>query len=305
MLSEKQAKNPKNILVTGSSGFVGSHLLQYLFRRGHSVVGIARGKIKSVLDQPTISCDIRNQIQLEELKKGFDQFDIIIHCAAMVKRRYPDAPHKEYFKTNVIGTRNLANTFSNAKLIYISSCGVLEPDRHPYFMTKLQGEQTLEPSKNQKWLIARLTNVFGHGKHGGFLFVWKHQAELHHPLTVHTGQYRDLIGVKDVCRALELLGEKGEKKKTYTIGSNIPTKISDAAIVFKEAYADSVEINLVSTPYSKIIGDNTDVTLLGWRPTDSFPEFIQELIERWKTPTSEPPCFDGSEIYSEIDDENS
>lgn len=279
---QKRTTKPKTILITGSSGFIGSYLLQHLFRRGHEVVGIARGTITSVLDYPLMYSDIRKKIQLEEIKERFPKFDIVVHCAAMVKRRYPNAPYKDYFKTNVTGTREVADTFPKARFIYISSCGVAEPDRHPYFKTKLQGEQILEVSKNRQWLIARLTNVFGHGKHGGFLYAWKRQAELHQPLTVHLDQYRDFIGIYDVCRALEVLSDAGEKWQTYTIGSSIPTKISDIAPIFKEAYAESVEIKRVSTPYSEIVGDNTAIRELGWIPEDSFPDFVRELVAQWK-----------------------
>src|SRR5579862_7518716 len=88
-----------NVLVTGSSGLIGSEAVEYFDRQGHSVTGIDnnlrreffgpqgdtswnRERLKSVTKQFT-HCDL----DLRDRQKLFDlfarqKFDLIIHCAA-------------------------------------------------------------------------------------------------------------------------------------------------------------------------------------------------------------------------------
>ncbi len=116
--------NAKTILVTGSSGLIGSEAVEHFDRQGHAVVGVdnnmrreffgAAGdtlwnleRLKSVTKNFThFAADIRDRAGLAELFKS-RRFDLIVHCAAQPSHdKARDIPILD-FEVNALGTLNL------------------------------------------------------------------------------------------------------------------------------------------------------------------------------------------------------
>ena len=114
----------KTILVTGSSGLIGSEAVQHFDRQGHRVVGVdnnmrqvffgAPGDTTWNLDRLQRSTknfhhanlDIRDRNGLDELFKA-NRFDLIVHCAAQPSHdKARDIPILD-FEVNAMGTINL------------------------------------------------------------------------------------------------------------------------------------------------------------------------------------------------------
>ena len=149
-------------LVTGGSGFIGSHLVEKLLKEGHSVINIDnfddfydyQVKIKNTLDsieknidfefsdkqndiEKLVSIsksdnytlyyqDIRDKNGLEEIFKNH-QIDLIIHLAALAGVRPSIERPLEYEEVNVRGTMNLwelCNQFGVKKFVCASSSSV-------------------------------------------------------------------------------------------------------------------------------------------------------------------------------------
>jgi dihydroflavonol-4-reductase len=121
------------ILVTGISGFIGSHLARLLLEKGHRVRGLVRkngptSNLKN-LDVELVEGDIRN---LTSLRKAFAGIDACFHAAALVKSgRHSSGDH---FSTNLQGTINVCAEAMRAKIkkfIYTSTCETLrlKPDK--------------------------------------------------------------------------------------------------------------------------------------------------------------------------------
>ena len=115
---------PRTILVTGSSGLIGSEAVEHFDRQGHTVVGIdnnmrreffgAAGdtlwnlnRLKSSTKNFThYSVDIRDRAALDELFRS-RPFDLIVHCAAQPSHdKARDIPILD-FEVNALGTINL------------------------------------------------------------------------------------------------------------------------------------------------------------------------------------------------------
>src|SRR5438552_5416522 len=115
---------PKTVLVTGSSGLIGSEAVEHFDRQGHTVVGIdnnmrreffgAAGdtlwnlnRLKSSTKNFThFSADIRDRAALDELFRS-RRFDLIVHCAAQPSHdKARDIPILD-FEVNALGTINL------------------------------------------------------------------------------------------------------------------------------------------------------------------------------------------------------
>ena len=131
------------ILVTGGAGFIGSHLVDALIKKGHSVRildnlepqvhGILRRR-PSYLNKEAefIKGDIRNH---DIFKKAVKNIEIIFHQAARVGVGQSMYEIKRYIETNTLGTTNLLDILINErhkvrKLIVASSMSIYGEGRY-------------------------------------------------------------------------------------------------------------------------------------------------------------------------------
>ena len=111
------------ILVTGSSGFIGSHLTEYLVNKGYKVVAFDRynsnndygwlenSKFKKKIN--FILGDIRDYDSVFKAMKGCSG---VMHLAALIGIPYSYYSPTAYVKTNIEGTLNVLEAAKNLKL---------------------------------------------------------------------------------------------------------------------------------------------------------------------------------------------
>jgi len=159
------------VLVTGSSGFIGTHLVNRFRTTGWSVHGIGR--------RPLNEADYLSHNLSRPLPPQLgEKFDVVVHAAA---RSNPWGTRQEFEDDNVTATRNVIEFCRQndyPRLIYISSSSVYYrpqhqfdlieatplPDRHvnQYAATKRQGEELVRQYPGP-WVILRPRAVFGPG----------------------------------------------------------------------------------------------------------------------------------------------
>ncbi len=144
-------------VVTGASGFIGSHLVAALVRRGNPVRAILRPSAS----QP-YGWDDRVEVVRADLADGLlrpvlEGADTVFHCAAQVR---PTADLEEYVRNNVVATRNLlasAGAVPVRRFVHFSSAAVHGehvdhrdadeaspfsiPPPNPYVATKIEAER--------------------------------------------------------------------------------------------------------------------------------------------------------------------
>ncbi|MEK6933411.1 MAG: SDR family oxidoreductase [Nanoarchaeota archaeon] len=156
------------ILITGSAGFVGKNLFNYL-KNEHEVYGISRrtGEIT------THKCDITKKDDIMQVLNSINP-DIIVHSAALTFVDFCEEHKDEAWTINVEGTMNLAkwSFFNKKKVIYISTDYVYAGEKGNYFEesetkpvnfygeTKLAAEKIVSILTN--FLILRSTVIFGY-----------------------------------------------------------------------------------------------------------------------------------------------
>ena len=161
-------------LVTGATGFVGSHLAEALRGRGHEVTALARSSVKAeaLASQGVrvVAGDLHDTAALERAAAGQD---IIYHVAGVVAARH----EAEFLRANRDGTRNVltaAERSGNPRFILVSSLAAAGPaprgapltgreTPHPvtaYGRSKLAAEQVVRGSRLQ-WSIIRPPIVYG------------------------------------------------------------------------------------------------------------------------------------------------
>jgi nucleoside-diphosphate-sugar epimerase len=148
---------PHTVLVTGATGFVGSHVAEALAKRGDSVRALARpGADTAILEKAGVAIVRGDMSDPESLKHAVEGVDVVVHCAAKVGDW---GPVDEYRKVNVEGLRALLDATLGKPLhrfVHVSSLGVYEarhhyqtdeteplPDRHidGYTQSKVESER--------------------------------------------------------------------------------------------------------------------------------------------------------------------
>ena len=89
----------QKILITGNSGYIGSHLSKLLYN-DYEIHGLDMNEPQALVHQQYL-CDIRKPFVLEE------EFDACIHLAALVNVGESEKIPSEYYLTNLNGTMNV------------------------------------------------------------------------------------------------------------------------------------------------------------------------------------------------------
>ncbi len=145
-----------NILVTGGTGFIGSHTIVELQQAGHTAVAydnlcnsstVVLDRIEGITGKPVefVEGDIRDQEKLTKTLKDFD-IDCVIHFAGL--KAVGESVHKpiEYYDNNVGGTVKLLAAMRDAgvnSIIFSSSATVYgEPTKLPLTEDMPKGQAT-------------------------------------------------------------------------------------------------------------------------------------------------------------------
>lgn len=270
------------ILITGISGFVGSHLAEYFLNAGgHEIYGTIkwrsdRTNIIHIQDKiKLIECDIKDAFAVQKLVREVSPQQIF-HLAAQSYVPFSWCIPQETLSTNIIGQVNLFEAVRSAgisPLIHIAGSseeyGMVKPDEIP--ITEKNPLRPLSPygvSKVAQDLLGYQyfksygipiirTRAFNHtGPRRGEVFVISNFAKQiveiekkkREPI-IRVGNLdavRDFLDVRDVARAYALALKKGEPGDYYNIASGTGMKIHE--ILDKIVALSGVSIQIEQDP---------------------------------------------------------
>lgn len=142
------------LLITGSSGFIGTHTMESL-KDNHTVIGYDRNVGRDILDTSTLH---------EHMK----DIDVVIHLAALVNQAESWNKPQDYLITNGIGTFNViqaAVAHQVKRVIFLSSAAVYAEKLTPYGLSKKFGEEACAMFQNDiEIVILRPFNIYGRGQ---------------------------------------------------------------------------------------------------------------------------------------------
>jgi nucleoside-diphosphate-sugar epimerase len=292
------------VLVTGGSGFVGSHLVEALLNRGCAVRVIdnfATGKAEQLHPAAElVKADIRNAATMGAAFKGVD---CVFHVAALPRVPLSIENPLETHMVNVVGALNVLLAARNAgvrRVVYSSSSSVygdqaelplheeMKPNPlNPYALQKLAAEQYTQLFHRlygMETVALRYFNVFGprmatEGAYVTVISAFLRARRANQPLTIHGDgeQTRDFTHVRDVVRANLLAMDAAA-------ANGLALNIGQGRNVSINWIAERIGGPKVSLPprpgdARDTLADNSRAAqLLGWHPLVETEEGLRELI---------------------------
>ena len=238
-------------LVTGGSGFIGSHLVDRLLKEGHEVIvldNFSNGRIENLshyINNEKLQIKKVDIAYFNAIKNYFKDVTWVFHLAALADIVPSIQNPLEYHRSNVDGTINVleaARKNNVKKFIYTasSSCyGIpdeyptpetapIKPE-YPYALTKYQGEQyAMHWNKiyNLPIVSLRLFNVYGPrarttGTYGAVFGVFLAQKYHNKPFTVvgDGTQTRDFTFVDDIVEGFYMAVKSDIENEIINLGS--------------------------------------------------------------------------------------
>jgi GDP-4-dehydro-6-deoxy-D-mannose reductase len=306
---------PETVLVTGASGFAGSHLVQRLAPSRDIVgwgrasrlpdrAGGARWHRIDLLDRDAVRAAVR------ELQPG-----VVFHCAGVsqVDRSW-QAP-AQALAGNVLATHHLLDALrrtgrlcrvliTGSAAVYAASPSPLTeespvaPDS-PYALSKLAQERLGVRAVAEDGLEVVVTRSFNHtgpGQSPAFMAsgVARQIALIERGAlepVIRVGNLearRDLTDVRDVVRAYAALIEAGRPGEVYNVASGLGRTVAEVitALVALAGVDVRVEVDpsrLRPLDNPVLVGDASRLrALTNWTPEISFEQMLQELLEYWR-----------------------
>lgn len=296
------------ILITGGSGFIGSHLVERYQDKAEVIVldNLRTGHRRNLdgLKCRFVEGSILDRALLETLMPGVDY---VFHLAALVSVPESMSRPAEAVDLNVHGLLNVlesARAHGVKKLCLASSAAVygenpiqpkvetMTPDpRSPYAITKLDGEYYCDLYARSGWLSTaclRFFNVFGPRQDPGSAYaaavpIFLERARNNQPLTIYGdgGQTRDFIYVKDIVGALAFAAENTDAQGVFNVGYGQAMTILELVREILRLTGSGSEIRHEPVRAGDIRHSTADPAKLmaaGWKPEFDVPTALRQLL---------------------------
>lgn len=309
-------------LVTGISGFVGSHMAEYLLQRNVEVVGTIRHRsrmdhIEHLKEINLLECELRDPFSVEKLIRDTKP-NLIFHLAAQSFVPTSWNSPMDTICNNISGQVNIQEAVRQFQVdckiqIACSSeeYGHVEPHEvpiketnplrplSPYAVSKVAQDYLGYQYFKSYGLHIIPTRTFNHtGPRRGENFVTsnfaKQIAEIEKgkraPI-LYVGNLqakRDFTDVRDVVRAYWLALEKGDPGESYNIASGTCYTIEEMLHLLLSYSSVQIEVKedparLRPSDVEILLGDYSKFRQkTGWKPEIAFETTMKDLLDYWR-----------------------
>lgn len=276
------------VLITGGTGFIGSHLSKLLKNLGYSItlLSLEKQPITRLADVKYIYGNINDR---SLMMRVVPNFDIVYHLAGMLGTSELIAEAHSASVTNILGTINVLDAAlkKKTKVVHITKPNVW---LNTYSITKEAGEKFTKmyyeqfglPTVSVKWF-----NVYGPQqsfhcqKAVPFFIRWALRNE---PLEIWGSgeQTMDLIYVEDAVRATVLIGEaKDLEGSTVEVGVGKETTVNElAGLIKKITDSNSRVLHLPmragETLNTKLVANTEALRSLNFRPKYTLKKGLEQ-----------------------------
>ena len=314
----------RKLLITGATGFIGSHLVELCVEKGFKVVAFDRynsnndwgwledSKYKN--DFQVILGDIRDY---DSVSKAMSGCDAVFHLAALIGIPYSYVSPLAYIRTNIEGTYNVLEAAKNLELEQILITSTSETygtaqyvpidEKHPlvgqspYSASKIGADQlaiSYFKSFETPVKLVRPFNTYGPRQSARAIIPTIISQLLNGKKEIELGSLsptRDLTFVKDTCAGfVEIYKSDALFGEVANIGMKAEISIGDLAKLI--ANVMDVELSIKSTverirPKSseveRLFCDNSKILKhTSWKPNYTLVDGVIEVIKWMKNPKS-------------------
>jgi len=259
-------------LVTGAAGFIGSHVVDELLKRGHQVVAIddLSGGFRDNVSPAAIFAEIsiNDEQRLNDLFAEY-RFDYVFHLAAYAAEGLSHFIKRFNYNNNLIGSINLINAAVNTGtvrcFVFTSSIAVYGRNQlpmteemtplpeDPYGIAKYAVELDLKEAHEMfglEYIIFRPHNVYGERQNIGdpyrnVIGIFMNQILQGLPLTIFGDgqQSRAFSHISDVAPIIaESVNRKEAYNHIFNVGADQPYKVIELAKIVADKMNFSVPI---------------------------------------------------------------
>ncbi len=294
------------VLVTGGSGFIGSHVVDKLRARGHEPV-IYDLRPSPWHERGTVDTVLGSITDREGLERALHSCDAVAHLAAVADVNDVHAEPEDAERVNARGTVAVLEAARRAgvkRIVYASTIWVysdcegeevdedtlLPPPSHLYTSTKLAGElycKAYQELYGIDYTILRFGIPYGpRAREAAVIPAFVGKALRGEPLTLagDGGQSRRFVYVEDLADGVALGLSEVATNRVYNLASNENVTIKQIAETVKDLIGN-VEIEY--TPArpgdfgGKIVSSRRADRELGWTAATPFSEGVRRYVE-WR-----------------------
>jgi len=305
----------KRVLVTGAGGFIGSHLVEELVKRGARVKAFVRYTSRGDIgllrylnlekEPEIIYGDLRDKWAVFEAVKGVD---IIFHLGAVISVAYSYVHPEEVIDVNTRGTLNILHAVKEYKIenvVYVSTSEVFGNPRYipideehpkraqsPYAASKIAADEIVRSfnlSYGMNVKTVRPFNTYGPGQSLRAVIPWIIYQALNRDViylgNIHTR--RDFTYVSDTVKGILLMAEKGPYGEELNLGTGTSFSIKEIVEIVSEIMGKNLKIvekkerkRPERSDIVELVSSNKKARkLLGWEPETNFKDGIKSTIE--------------------------
>lgn len=322
------------VLVTGADGFIGSHLVELLYQKGHEITALAHynsfgniGWLSSIQCKENIkiiSGDIRD---LNFCQTIMEDIDIVFHLAALIAIPFSYVAPQSYLETNISGTMNVciaargnkvkrivnvstSEVYGTAQYVPINEDHPLQP-QSPYSASKIAAESIAMSFYNSFDLpvtTVRPFNTYGPRQSARAIIptiISQIERGFEEIKLGDISPTRDFNYVEDTCRGIILASEVDKLiGRVVNIGSNTENSVETIAKLIQKIMNKKIKIltdkNRIRPKNSEVFRLNCDYSLLksltNYDPLIKIEAGLEKTIE-WFT-KKENKIFYNAEKYN-------
>jgi nucleoside-diphosphate-sugar epimerase len=305
------------VLVTGSAGFIGSHLIERLLAAGHAVHGIDKlddyypphlkiQNLAASLGHPRFTFDVLDLADASAVKACVARSpkpDVVVHLAAVAGVRLSLTDPARYVRANVVATQNVLDAWSRSgvPLVFASSSSVYGNDSptpftesapctsppSPYAATKRSAELLCGVAHHihgSPITMLRFFTVYGPRQRPDLAIRKFSTAILRQKEATVFGNgsmARDFTHVADIVRGIEHAMTEEDGFKTVNLGNSAPCTVTDLVGKLGQALGIEPRVRTVDRPVGEMDVTCADITraeqLWGWRPEISLDDGLRDF----------------------------
>lgn len=249
------------VLVTGGAGFIGSHVVEKLISKNHSVCVIddlSTGKQENLPQHGKLKFFERNIVE-DSLNEIFEKEkpDFVIHLAAQVSVGNSIANPYDDAWTNILGSINLlklSKIYNVKKFVAASSAAVYGIPKYfpidenhptepisPYGLSKITMERYIKLS-GVPYIIFRFSNAYGVrqylSKESGVISIFDKVMRNSEQINIFGdgAQIRDFVYVGDIAEIFEIAVMSGISDEILNFSTNKGTTINELFLMMRKVY---------------------------------------------------------------------